>query len=275
MTTAGAPVVPGRSRPLSGRRVLVPRPNAVDPIARAVEDAGGQAVTVGLTRTVPADDAVIDRALNLAAAAWVVFTSARTVTTLAARAQRAGKPLADRLAAAAATGTRLAAVGPATANALRGVGHLPHLLAPAPESARTLLQVFPAGDGRRVVLPCSALASTELADGLGALGWSVDRHDVYTTRTADLDDADRARLTEPWPDLVLLTASSSVRSLITLLGHPPEHVAVAVIGAPTQRAAREAGVRVDGVADEATPAGLVAAATRALRPRTPDTGADR
>ncbi|WP_324652311.1 uroporphyrinogen-III synthase [Georgenia sp. H159] len=271
-----APLADHAAAPLAGRRVLVPRPGADDPLARAVEDAGGVPVSVALTETVVADDAVLDRALELAGAAWVVLTSARTVAVLRARADRSGEHLGNRLTRAVAAGTRVAAVGPATAAALRRAGHGPHLCAPAPESAATLLRSFPPADPspRRVVLPCSALAAPELAEGLRALGWQVERHDVYTTRTAVLDDTARARLTEPWPDVVLLTAGSAVRALLDLLGPPPATARVAVIGAPTERAARQAGLRVDAVATEASPEGLVAAAVHALRHRTTDPGGD-
>lgn len=280
MTTTGKePPAPGRAqdpgRRLAGRRVLVPRPGQDDPLARAVEDAGGHAVTVALTETAPAAEAVVRQALDLTGAAWLVLTSARTVAVLAAQAQRSGTSLEERLARALAAGMRIAVVGPATAQALAGAGHAPHVRAGAPESASTLLSAFPAaGAGaRRLLLPCSALASPELADGLRALGWAVERAEVYTTRTAHLDGAERTHLTQPWPDVVLLTAGSTVRALQALLGPPPATVAIAVIGASAAHAAREAGLRVDAVATEATPAGLVSAAANALRHRTLDPGA--
>ncbi|MGC0273884.1 uroporphyrinogen-III synthase [Pseudactinotalea sp. Z1739] len=266
---------PAPGSPLSGLRVLVPRAGAEDPIARAVREAGAVPVTVALTETVPAHDTVMERALALGGAAWLVLTSARTVSVLADYAARTGTPLGERLRRAVAAGTRLAVVGPATAAALAGIGHPPHLCATAPESARTLLAGFPRpGGGGRVILPCSALAAPELVRGLRERGWDVDRQDVYTTRGADLDAAARARLTEPWPDVILLTAGSTVRALVALLGPPPSSTAIAVIGDPTRRAAEQAGLRVGGVAPEATPAGLIAAAAQSLRHCHPDPGAD-
>ncbi|WP_434080945.1 uroporphyrinogen-III synthase [Sanguibacter sp. Z1732] len=267
---------PAPGSPLSGLRVLVPRAGAEDPIARAVREAGAVPVTVALTETVPAHDTVMERALALGGAAWLVLTSARTVSVLADYAARTGAPLGERLRRAVAAGTRLAVVGPATAAALAGIGHPPHLCATAPESARTLLAGFPrlGGGGRVMILPCSALAAPELVRGLRERGWDVDRQDVYTTRGADLDAATRARLTEPWPDVILLTAGSTVRALVALLGPPPSSTAIAVIGDPTRRAAEQAGLRVGGVAPEATPAGLIAAAAQSLRHCHPDPGAD-
>lgn len=260
--------------PLAGRRVLVPRPDASDPIARAVEHAGGQALTIALTESVPAADAVVNRALDFTGAAWLVLTSARTVTALASQAQRTADSLQERLTRAVAAGMRIAVVGPATARALAEFGQEPHLRAGAPESAATLLQDFPAATAdARVLLPCSALASPELADGLRALGWAVERAEVYSTRTAQLGEAERAQLTQPWPDVVLLTAGSTVRALHALLGPPPAEVALAAIGASAAEAAQEAGMRVDAVAAEATPAGLISAAAHALRHRPLDLGA--
>src|SRR5690606_30230234 len=109
--------------------------------------AGGRAVTAALTETTTADDAVLDRALGVDGASWLVLTSARTVTVLSARAEQSGDPLRARLARAVAAGTRLAVVGPATAAALAEAGHAADLSAPAPESAATLLAAFSAAGG--------------------------------------------------------------------------------------------------------------------------------
>ena len=67
----------------------------------------------------------------------------------------------------------VAAVGPATADALRLAGVEPDLV-PAEHSARGLVEAFPDGAGRRVrhavLFPCADLAPATIPDGLGREG---------------------------------------------------------------------------------------------------------
>ena len=93
--------------PLAGARVWVTRQVAEDRIAAALEDAGAEVVAAALTETVPGDPAAIAEAeARLAAGcyAWVVLTSARTLTVM-------------DLAALPAS-THVAVVGPATARGI-------------------------------------------------------------------------------------------------------------------------------------------------------------
>ena len=122
----------------------------------------------------------------------VVFTSQVAVEMLQ------GAPgLAARLRAAGAR-ARVAAVGPATAEALRRLGWPADLVAEG--SGDSVLHALPPRlDGQRVLLPCGEDAAPDLADGLRSRGASVRRLVVYRKRARPRDpNVDRDVLARPF-----------------------------------------------------------------------------
>lgn len=249
---------------LAGLRVLVPRAlSGTDPVVVALTASGARPVVVPLIRTVPpADPTVLDDTLLAVEAghyAWVAVTSAATVPVLVDRAEQAGTPLAVALAA-----TRVAAVGPATARALRGAGVHVDLVPPGGSSATDLLAVWPTpptgATSRRVLLPHADLAPPTLATGLRARGWDVEEVVAYRTLPGPVpDEATRASWSAGDIGAVVLTSGSTARHLLELLGAPPVGTLVVCLGPSTAGVARALGLVVAAVADEQTPAGLVAA----------------
>ncbi|WP_258725453.1 uroporphyrinogen-III synthase [Cellulomonas sp. NS3] len=269
--------------PLAGVRVLVPRADdGADPLVIALRAAGAGPVPVALIQTVPPEDPTELDDLLLALGSrwytWLAITSAAAVPVLVDRAEEVGTPLAELV-----QGTRVAAVGPATARALRAEGVEVDLVPSGSSSAATLLAVWPAlppagdpGDGGssephaaehdpgRVLVPHADLAAPTLTTGLRARGWEVD--DVVAYRTVRGPDPDPG-VHEDWTagrlGAVLLTSGSTARNLLDLLGEPPADTLVCCIGPSTAAEAARLGLRVDAVAEEQTPAGLVAALVRA------------
>ena len=115
---------------------------------------------------------------------------------------------------------------------------------------------------RRVLLPASALANPALAEGLRRAGWEVEQVAAYTTVTADArtlpPDLDGA-----WAaggvDAVVLTAPSTTRAVLELLGPPPQVTGLVAIGATTAAATRKLGLTVAAVAPSPTPEGVLQA----------------
>ena len=68
-------------------------------------------------------------------------------------------------------------------------------------------------------------------------------------------------------DAVLLTSGSTARNLLDLLGPPPAGTLVCCIGPSTAAEAARAGLHVDAVAEQQTPAGLVTALAGVLAAR--------
>ena len=121
---------------------------------------------------------------------------------------------------------------------------------------------------RRVLLPASALADPALADGLRRAGWEVEQVAAYTTVTADAHDLP-PNLEDRWAtggvDAVVLTAPSTTRAVLELLGPPPQGTGLVAIGATTAAATRKLGLTVAAVAPSPTPEGVLQATIDAIR----------
>jgi uroporphyrinogen-III synthase len=113
--------------------------------------------------------------------------------------------------------------------------------------------------GQRVLVPHAADGRDELVDGLVALGAEVQSLVAY--RSVAVGDA-AARLRQGGIDAITLCSPSAVASVReALAAHAP---VVVCLGQTTADAARQAGLRVDGVADHTTMASLVHAVSAAL-----------
>ena len=132
-----------------------------------------------------------------------------------------------------------------------------HTFGDAPDSPQALPEA-----ARRVLLPASALADPALADGLRRAGWEVERVAAYTTVTADTCDLPPG-MGSTWAtggvDAVVLTAPSSTRAVLELLGPPLSTTRLVAIGATTAAAARDLGLPVAATASSPTPEGVLQA----------------
>ena len=253
--------------PLAGQVVLLPRVKERDRIASALERAGAEVLRAAVTRTVPEDAVALEataRRIVAGEAAWLMLTSARTV-----------EALAPYLHVPVPSALQVAVVGPATARAWTELtGAAPDLVSRG--SAAALLEepvlVGPPpapSAAKRVLLPASALADPALADGLRQAGWEVEQVSAYTTVTAGACDLPPG-LDHSWAaggvDAVVLTAPSSTRAVLELLGPPPATTRLVTIGATTAATARELGLPVAAVAPSPTPEGVLRAVIAAMTP---------
>jgi hydroxymethylbilane synthase len=229
--------------PLAGRRVLLPE-RSPSGTAAALTAAGAEVVSAAFTRFEPLPTAELAAALAVTWD-WVVVTSATTVTAL----DEAGVRLADRLPDT----VKVAAVGPATAEALRTAGIGVDLVA-EPGGGAALVSAFPSGPGR-VLLPGAAEPSAEPAAGLAAKGWTVRAVGVYRTVACPLPD----EVLDQWSgfDAFVVTAGSVARAAAESAGdaHPP----VVALGEAAAAAARSLGFDVVAVADRPDAGGITGA----------------
>jgi uroporphyrinogen III methyltransferase/synthase len=208
-------------------RVIVTRPEGqADELAEELRARGHEVVLCPLVRIEPLADEPIDGS----AYDWIVVTSANGAHELARRLR--GRP------------ARLAAVGPATAEALSAHG-LAADLVPRESSQEGLLAELPRPAGR-VLLAAAEGAGRLLVDELGA-----DFAPLY--RTLELRPAE-----PPAGDLVVLASGSAARAFAALAIDVP----AVSIGPQTTAAARAAGLRVVAEAGTADVAGLVDAVAR-------------
>jgi uroporphyrinogen III methyltransferase/synthase len=234
------------AQPLTGRLVVVTRPRAQARVfATLLEEAGA---TVLLVPTIviepPASWESLDRALDrIDDYRWAVFTSVNGVEMTRRRLEHLGR------GAGVLRGRRLAAIGPATAGALRDVGLEPDVV---PEEyvaeglAERLLSLIRPGD--RVLLARAADTRDVLVRELEAAGALVDEVPAYRTRPAHEDAGElRRALAAGRVDVVTFTSSSTVRHFAALFpsGDLPRllsGVAVACIGPVTRATAGEFGL---------------------------------
>ena len=247
--------------PLAGRVVLLPRVKEPDRIASTLERAGAEVLRAAVTRTVPGEAAALEataRRIVAGEAAWLMLTSARTVEALAPYLH---VPVPSTL--------QVAVVGPATARAWTELtGTSPDLVTRGSAAALLEEPVLAGGpqagpdSAQRVLLPASALADPALADGLRRAGWEVERVAAYTTVTADTCDLPPG-MGSTWAtggvDAVVLTAPSSTRAVLELLGPPLSTTRLVAIGATTAAAARDLGLPVAATASSPTPEGVLQA----------------
>ena len=249
------------NRPLFGRRVLVTRSRAqASALSRLLEQEGAMPVELPTIEALPPETfTALDGALErLADYQWVVFTSVNGVQFFFERLRHLGKDVH------ALASVQVAAIGPATAQALETEGVRPNL-GPQEYLSSKIVEAFQGIDlqGRRVLLPRADLAGRDLPQGLRERGALVDDIPVYRTLTPEESrQAVHSLSNGPKVDIATFTSSSTVRNLLSLLDGDRrllEGACIACIGPVTAETAQELGLRVDVVAQEHTIPGLVAA----------------
>ena len=234
------------ARPLAGRIVVITRPRAQAQAFAVLLEAAGARVLLIPTIVIepPASWEPLDSALErLEDYRWAVFTSVNGVEMTRRRLEETGR------GASALGRCRLAAIGPATADALRALG-LETEVVPDEYVAEGLagrLRVL-LRPGERVLLARAAEAREVLVTLLEAAGARVDEVPAYRTRPAAEDVGElRRALGEGRVDVVTFTSSSTVRHFAALF--PGEDlpglllgVAVACIGPITRATAETLGL---------------------------------
>ncbi len=259
-------------RPLLGLRVLNTRPahEAAELTARLTA-AGATVIPLPVTCIAPADDpAPLDAALRALAVAppgmpayhWILFTSANAVTAFMDRllATGATEDKTPRYDLRVLAGVRLAAVGPATAAALRRYG-LTADLTPEHATGRDLAAALPDVAGQHILLPRSDRALRDLPEALAARGAQITEIVAYTLKPAAPNPAGLAAVDAGEIDVAVFFSPSALSGLAALLNRSLVEalhgVAVACIGPTTAAAARELGLQADIVSDMPTVEGLV------------------
>ena len=252
--------------PLFGKRVLVTRSRAqASALSRLLAERGAEPVELPAIDVRPIEDpSALDAALaELGGFDWTAFTSANGVEAVFERLAAQGRD------ARAFASVKIAAIGPATADALRERGIAADIV-PTASTGQSVADSFGARGvrGARIFLPRADIAPPALPDGLRRLGADVTEAAAYRT-AVPADAAERAReaLASGMMDAVTFTSASAARNLVALLGGDPAPVnesVVVSIGPATSAAARTLGIRVSAEAREHTAQGVVDAAMEAM-----------
>ncbi|MGI8998771.1 MAG: uroporphyrinogen-III synthase [Candidatus Limnocylindria bacterium] len=237
------------------RHILVTRPTGQAAelerllVARRIGSVLVPTVAIDHAATIDELDAML---AGLSGADWLVLTSVNGAEALAKRLDATGRTIPDD--------TRIAAVGPATADTLAEAGmRVDHV----PDEYLTVAIADGLGDltGRRVVLARADAATPDLRDALVAHGALVEEVVAYRTieGPASSRDSLHAALQQEL-DGIAFTSGSTVRGLTRLASAldrgRARRVPAFCIGPVTAGEARKSGFHIAAIAPEHTAIGL-------------------
>jgi len=254
--------------PLIGRRILVTRArHQAGQLSEKLRAVGAEVIEIPAIEIVSPDSyEPLDAALsNLSQFSWLIVTSANGAGAVRSRLDGL------RLETARFAHLQIAAVGSATAQALREMG-LQVAVTPREYVAESLVEAL--GErtrGQRVLLARAAVARDVIPNALRAQGANVDVVDAYrTVIPKDSVTAMRTILEQDGriPDAAAFTSSSTVTNFIALLREAgiaaPASLRAVSIGPITSSTLREQGWEPAAEADPHDLSGLVEAVMRAL-----------
>lgn len=249
------------NKPLFGKTVIVTRARAqASALTKKLEAQGARVLEVPAIKIVPpADFAPLDKAIaEIDTYKWLILTSVNGVEYFFNRLQKAGKD------SRALWGIKIAAIGSATAEALKGYGITADLIPSAykaEELADALAEDTKAGD--KLLLARAKVARNVLPERLRALGAQVDVVAAYET-VADCQNKEELleALESGEASVVTFTSSSTVTNLLDVLGDKKDllnKVALAAIGPVTAETLEKNGLKPAISAAEYTIDGLMTA----------------
>lgn len=237
------------TRPLYGRSIVITRAREQASDFRLVlADLGAHCIEFPTIEIAPPPSwDLLDSAIGrLSSYHWIIFTSVNGVRGFMERLGTAGMDVRDL------KGIRVAAIGPATAEALQRHGLKPDLV-PREYRAEAVLDRLSGEDlnGRRFLMPRAMVARDILPDTLRERGAHVDVAPAYQTLLPSAGSGYiLERLRAGAIDCVTFTSSSTVSNFFSLFDREEilpllRNVAIASIGPITSRTAEEHGLKVD------------------------------
>lgn len=243
------------TRPLFGKTVLVTRPeHQSDELAQQLRDLGASVLCQpAIEISPPSDWSKVDAAIErLREFDWLAFSSSNGVHFFMQRLLARGYDV-RRLATA-----RLAAIGPATADALAEF-HLVADVQPDEYRAEALADALgPQIGGKRVLLLRASRGREVLSEMLTAAGAFVEQVVVYDS--CDVTEANEdviAALSGDKIDFVTVTSSAIARSLVNLFGDSLKKTCLVAISPLTAEVLMELGYPAGTVANDYTSTGIV------------------
>ena len=246
-------------KPLFGKRVLVPRTrDQASALSQLLMDNGAEPLEIPTIEIKPVEEnSRLDSSLtSMSYYDWVVFSSANGVREAFKRLDYL------QLDARAFWGTRVCAIGSATAEALRERGIIADFRPRESVSESIVAGLIEKGvNGSSILLLRAEAGRDVLSKGLSEAGALVDDVAVYrTVMPEESREMVQSLAAEGRIDAVAFTSSSTVTNLLTLLGGDATSLGgmtLACIGPITAETARNAGLNVNVVATESTVPGLV------------------
>lgn len=240
---------------MKGKRVLITRTRSqASDLARILEELGAVPILIPTIEIAPpaSEEPLRTILSNLSNYDWLLFTSANAV-----------EAFGRRLDAAQWTGIRprVAAIGQATARALKAVGIEPDLIPPQAVAESFAEALLPHASGARMALIRAAQARDHLPHTLEASGAQLTIAEAYRTVIPETSvRALRELFRQTPPDAITFTSSSTATNLMELLQAAglslPEGMVLASIGPITSETLRGLGHPATIESAEATTQGL-------------------
>ena len=248
---------------LGGKRIVITRSAAQSAaIAQELSARGAVPIVLPLVSFAdPEDFAPLDAAIaQIEQFDWVIFTSAQAVRAVVRRGEELKNPLVR-------TGGkfRIAAVGPATAEAARETGLSVEYTAETHTGAGLADELGKRLFGTKVFLPRSDRANPDLPPALKRHGARVSEVVAYRTlRPTEIDQRNLRQVAEGDADAILFFSPSAVQSFVSLFGGEQlrklqDKLCIAAVGPVTASALREAGVLRVVLAGDTTAAAVIEA----------------
>ena len=245
--TSSIPVI----RRLGDQTVLIPRGGRfAEDITNRLTVLGARTVVAPVVNFAAADDAdalqVELDALKSGSYDWVVLTSATTVDVL--QHQKVEIP----------EGTRVAAIGETTAQALSFANIRVDFVPPTDNSPRGFVNALPEGFAESTVLvPHSETSEPTLVAGFDERGIKANFVSAYRTVGVPVPSDIRTRVQSGDITAILVSSGSVARQLAEQLSPIPESTAVICIGPRTAFDAQQAGLVVSHTAAERSNEALI------------------
>jgi uroporphyrinogen III methyltransferase / synthase len=253
--------MPRDHKPLRGKRIVVTRaPAQAQELIHALESLGAEVLLLPTVSFAPPEDLrELDRALErLQEFDWILFTSQNAVRFFCRRSRELDQ-----------SGSKLqlprplvAAVGSATAQAATGEGIRVHYVAQNQSGESLAQELWGSIGDRTILLPRSDRADDRLPRALREAGAHVTEVVAYRTVAPEaFDPALLASICCSEVDAIVFASPSGFENLANCIGREElanisARVQLAAIGPTTARSMRQAGVRVEIEATEASAVGL-------------------
>ncbi len=244
------------SRPLCGKRVLVTRAaDQAGEFSNMLAERGATVLECPTIRLVePQSWDGLDKSLQqLGLYDWLVLTSGNAVRFFFERLDSLG------LDARSIGACKVCAVGPKTAEVIRGFGVRADLIAKDYKAEGVIAEFANMNmDGKRILYPRADKVREVISRELGCMGALVDSPVAYCNQLPErLPPEALFALEKRAVDCITFTSSSTVQNLAKMLGEDRmvdmlKGVAVASIGPITTRTCRALGLKVDIEPVEAT-----------------------
>ena len=248
------------ARPLGGKRVVVTR--AAEQAGEFTERfgaAGAEVILLPVLEFVGVESERLDEELrNLAGYDWLILTSTNAVRFLHARLDALkAKPSANGA-------PTVAAVGEVTAAAAREAGFRCDFVAQKSTGLDLANELNEQVRGKRVLLPRSDRAGSQLPEALAEFGARVTDLIAYGTRPLKPHGPEWERVLRGEVDMVTFASPTAFYNFEEAAGRKKlatitPRVKFAAIGPTTSRAIREAGFEVAVASPQANAAALVSA----------------